>query len=282
MITGMPRIAIASADLPNMVTTFRDKLGLPVVELKDLPAVKTFGANLGMCVPIGGSNIELMAPGDLTLPLSQSLQGFIDRRGEGLFALMLEAAVPDEEAELLAGRGLQVLPTMADAFGRDVHPATTHGVLIRVYPIDSFEGHYPEPYDDPNPTRLTGIQKVIIAVKDINAGSDTYGVKFGMPVSEPVSDPDRGVRSVICTPPRGGLIELVTAEDTSKEFAAEIDRFIATRREGMYAIILGTDDLQTTLDTLATRGMTSAEVPGVDGTFELDPSATFGGRIWVA
>jgi hypothetical protein len=230
---------------------------------------------------MGGSNIELMAPGDLSLPLSQSLQGFLDRRGEGLFALMLEAAVPDEEAELLSERGLQVLPTMADAFGRDIHPSSTHGVLIRVYPVDSFEGHYPEPYDDPNPTGLTGINRVIIAVKDIDTASDTYGVKLGMPVSEPVSDADRGVLSVICTPPTGGVIELVSPEDTKKAFAAAIDQFIATRREGMYAVILGTDNLQRTLDTLATRGMTSAEVPGVNGTFELDPSSTFGGHFWV-
>ncbi len=57
MITGMPRIAIASPDLPKMIATFSEKMGLPVVELKDLP-MDTFGASLGMCVPKGGSNIE--------------------------------------------------------------------------------------------------------------------------------------------------------------------------------------------------------------------------------
>ncbi len=280
MITGMPRIAIASADLTKMVTTFRDKLGLPVVELKDLP-MDTFGAALAMCVPVGGSNIELMAPDDPSTPLSQSLQGFLDRRGEGHFALMLEAAVPDEEAVGLEERGLRVLPTMAGAAGRDIHPASTHGVLIRVYPTNSFSGHDPDPVEEPNPTGLSGIKRVIIAVRDVDQAADTYGRKFALAVSEPVTDPNRGVRSVICTPPTGGAIELVAAEDTDQDFAAAIDRFIAVRGEGMFALILGTDDLPQTQKALTARGMNTAKVSGVDGTLELDPGATFGGRFWV-
>ena len=52
-----------------------------------------------MCVPPGGSNIELMAPADPAAPLSQALRStFLDRRGEGLYALMLEAPDPDAEA----------------------------------------------------------------------------------------------------------------------------------------------------------------------------------------
>lgn len=280
MITGMPRIAIASADLSKMVATFRDKLGLPVVELRDLP-MDTFGAALAMCTPEGGSNIELMAPDDLSTPLSQSLQSFLDRRGEGHFALMLEAAVPDEEAVGLEERGLKVLPTMEGAFGRDIHPSSAHGVLIRVYPINSFSGHDPDPVSEPNPTGLTGINRVIIAVKDIDDAADTYGVKFALAISEPVTDANRGVRSVICTPPTGGVIELVAADDTDKDFAEAIDRFIATRGEGMYALVLGTNDLQQTQKALAARGMNTMEIPGVDGTLELDPGGTFGGRFWV-
>ena len=45
---------------------------------------------------------------------------------------MLEAPVPDEEAEVLLENGLGVLPLMQGAGGRDIHPKSTHGVLIRV------------------------------------------------------------------------------------------------------------------------------------------------------
>ena len=102
-------------------------------------SVESLGAKLAMCVPEGGSNIELMSPANPAAPLSQSLQRFLDRRGEGLFALMLEAPDPDAEADALSGRGLNVLPLMPGADGRDVHPNSTHGVLIRVYPTDSFQ-----------------------------------------------------------------------------------------------------------------------------------------------
>jgi hypothetical protein len=279
VITGMPRIAIAGRDLTVMVSTFKDKLGLPVVDLREL-STNTFGAGLAMCTPEGGSNIELMAPEDRATALSQSIQGFIDRRGEGHFALMLEAAVPDEEAVGLAARGLRVLPLMQGAAGRDIHPASTHGVLIRVYPTHSFSGPYPEPVSGPNTTGLTGIQRVIIAVNDIDKAADTYGRKIALDISEPVLDADRGVHAITCTPPTGGAIELVATNDPNKAFAAAIDHFVESRGEGLYALVLGTDDLQQTQTALATRGISSAPIPSMNAILEVDREATFGSRVW--
>ena len=162
MITGMPRIAIAARNFTQLLGLFRDKFHMPVLDLSEMSR-KEYGAALAMCVPEGGSNIELMSPVDPDTPLCRSLQGFIDRRGEGLFALMLEAPVPDEEAEQLAARGLNVMPLMPGAFGRDVHPSSTHGVLIRVYPVNSFKGrHQGEP--DRRAPQLSGIVRVIVAV----------------------------------------------------------------------------------------------------------------------
>ena len=71
-------------------------------------SVDSLGAKLAMCVPAGGSNIELMSPANPQAPLSQSLQRFLDRRGDGLFALMLEAPVPNEEADRLLEESLQI------------------------------------------------------------------------------------------------------------------------------------------------------------------------------
>ncbi len=133
MITAMPRIAIAVRDFDAAVATFRDVLGMPVVDFSPSTAA-TLGASVGMCVPPGGSNIELMSPVDPGKPLSQALQAFLDRRGEGPYALMLEAPDPDAEAIELAARGLEVLPLMPGAGGRDVHPRSTHGVLVRGLP----------------------------------------------------------------------------------------------------------------------------------------------------
>ena len=82
MITAMPRIAIVMHDFDLAVATFRDGFGMPVADFSRR-TVPGLGAHVAMCVPEGGSNIELMAPADPDKPLSQSLQRCLDRRGEG-------------------------------------------------------------------------------------------------------------------------------------------------------------------------------------------------------
>ena len=276
MITGMPRIAIAVRDFPATVATFRDKLGMTVIDLSE-SSVEGLGANLAMCVPGGGSNLDLMPPADPAAPLSQSLQRFLDRRGEGLFALMLEAPDPNAEAEALSGRGLQVLPVMAGASGRDVHPNSTHGVLIRVYPVNSFQGR-PDPghADDSDSPGLSGIARVIIAVHDLDHAVAVYGNGFAMDIDEPSVDTDRGVRWALCSPPSGGAIELVSVVDRDRPFASSIGNFLDSDREGMFALVLKSRGLRTSARILAARGLkvsVSADSPEV---LEVDRMSTFG------
>ena len=231
MITAMPRIAIALTDFDAGIETFRDQLGLPVVDIS-AGSVDSLGAKLAMCVPEGGSNIELMSPANPEAPLSQSLSRFLERRGEGLFALMLEAPHPDEEAVHLAGRGLNVLPLMPGASGRDVHPNSTHGVLIRVYPTNSFSGG-----TSPSKSGLSGIMRVLIAVRDLGSARTAYQTGFGLPCDAEQDDESRGVRSFLCRPQAGGTIEFLTPANLARPFAAELARFLE-HREGLYALTL--------------------------------------------
>ncbi len=251
MITAMPRIAIAVHDFAATLATFRDQFGMPVVDASD-STLESLGAHVAMCVPEGGSNIELMSPGDPESALSKSLQKFLDRRGEGLFALMLEAPDPDAEAEDLAARGLDVLPLMAGAGGRDVHPRSTHGVLIRVYPNGSFRGQTDDISRRPE---LSGITRVILAVNDAGEAAAVYGEGFHMDVSPPSVDEDRGVLQAICTPPAGGRIEFVSPTDTERPFARRIASFLDERREGMYALVLRAQDPEAAADILEERGV---------------------------
>ncbi len=279
MITGMPRIAIAVHDMPATVATFRDKLGMPVIDLSE-GSVKSLGASLAMCVPEGGSNIELMSPADPAAPLSQSLQGFLDRRGEGLFALMLEAPDPDAEAEGLSRRGLRVLPLMAGASGRDVHPSSTHGVLIRVYPVNSFQRpqDLAQP-DEADSAGLSGIARVIIAVRDLEHAVAVYGSRFALDMDEPSVDEGRGVASALCRPPSGGSIELVSVTDPDRPFASSIADFLETRREGMFALVLQSRDLRASERILAERGVkvsVSADSPEV---LEVERASVFGALL---
>jgi catechol 2,3-dioxygenase-like lactoylglutathione lyase family enzyme len=259
VITAMPRIAIAVHDFQAAVATFRDGFGMPVVDLSDQTAA-ALGAHVGMCVPVGGSRIELMSPADGAKPLSQALQKFLDRRGEGLYALMLEAPDPDAEAAALEGRGVEVLPLMAGAGGRDVHPRSTSGVLIRVYPNDSAplgerEGGAPG---------LSGITKVIVATADASLAANAYGQGLGLDADAPVHDDERGVLSARCRAPKGGVIELVSPVDTTKPFARAIEGCLKDRNGGMYALVLHAADPRAAVDLLGARGVGTPDATGAE------------------
>jgi catechol 2,3-dioxygenase-like lactoylglutathione lyase family enzyme len=256
MITALPRIAIAVEDFEGAVSTFRDGFGLPVEDFSER-TVPALGAHVGMCVPEGGSNIELMSPADPEKPLSQALQKFLRRRGDGLYALMLEAPDPDAEAAALTERGVDVLPLMAAAGGRDVHPRSTHGVLIRVYPENSVRtGPYPS-----QAPGLSGIMKVVVATADASIASHAYESGLGLEVTAPAYDEERGVTMVHCKAPKGGLIELVSPVATDNPFAQDIDRCVKEQHGGMYALVLHAADPRAAVAALSDRGLAIEATP---------------------
>ena len=251
MITAMPRIAIAMHDFDAAVRTFRDVFGLPVLDLSDR-TVPSLGAHVAMCTPAGGSNIELMSPADPDKALSQALQKFLDRRGDGLYALMLEAPDPDVEAAALSERGLDVLPLMVGAAGRDVHPRSTHGVLIRVYPDNSVP---PSGRSESLAPGLSGITKVIVATADASLAANAYGHGLGLDVGPVTYDEQRGVLCGHCRAPKGGVIELVSAVDAANPFAQEIERCVKEQNGGMYALVLRAADPPAAIALLDARGV---------------------------
>jgi hypothetical protein len=222
-------------------------------------------------VPDTGSNVELMAPADPTAPLNRSLQGFLDRRGEGVFALMLEAPDPDAEADELAGRGLNVLPLMPGAGGRDIHPRSTHGVLIRVYPTR-------EPRQT-DAAPMTGIVRVIIAVRDFDSAIKVYRDGLAMRLKAAQPDTARGVQAAYCHPGAGGVIEIVSPTDTTKPFARSIAMALDRRGEGMYALVHQADNPGALAAVLRAKGIDvrpAADSPVVQ---EVQPGSAFGTLI---
>ena len=274
MITAMPRIAIVMHDFDLAIATFRDGFGMPVSDFSG-HTVPHLGAHVAMCTPEGGSNVELMAPADPAKPLSQSLQRCLDRRGEGPYALMLEAPDPDVEAEALSARGLDVLALMKGAGGRDIHPRSTHGVLIRVYPDDSVRK--PEGLISGEPG-LSGIARAVIATTDAALAEGAYRHGLGLHTDPVIEDDERGVRSVVCRPPKGGVIDLVSPTDTTRSFAQDVERFTkgdgGQDHEGLYALVLRADDPDAAASLLAARGI---PVGGRDGR----EASVFGTRFLI-
>jgi catechol 2,3-dioxygenase-like lactoylglutathione lyase family enzyme len=276
MITGMPRIAIAVRDMDEAVQTFRDRFGMPVHEVSQ--SAQSLGVRIAMCTPADGSNIELMSPAVPGEPLNESLQRFLDRRGEALFALMLEAPDPDAEAEALSERGLNALPLMRGAGGRDVHPRSTHGVLIRVYPTRQPSDAAP---NQRSPGALSGIARVIIAVRDFDDAVTVYRDWLAMPLEVLPEDDARGVRAANCAPGTGGAIEIVSLANAERPFGRAIARFLEERGEGMFALVLQSDDLAASATMLEAKGVRFAPgTTGLDG-LDIDPRDTFGAPIHV-
>lgn len=274
MITGMPRIAIAVHNMDEAVRTFRDRFGMPVHEVAQ--SVQSLGVRIAMCAPAGGSTIELMSPAAPGEPLNESLQKFLDRRGESLFALMLEAPDPNAEAEALKGRGLNVMSLMRGAGGRDVHPRSTHGVLIRVYPTRQPSDAAP---NQRPPGALSGIARVIIAVRDFKDAVTVYRDRFAMPLKVLPEDDARGVHAAICAPGTGGLIEIVSPANAERPFGGTTARFLEERDEGMFALVLQTDDMTAAAAMLAAKGVRFVrDATGLDG-LDIDPRDTFGALI---
>lgn len=275
MITGLPRIAIAmtAAEYLVAVDTFHSVFGMYVNDMS-ARTVPELGAHVGMCQPPGGSNVELMAPSDPDAPLSIALNRFLDRRGTGLYALMLEAADPNAEAQELAMRGMNVLPLMPAATGRDVHPNSTHGVLMRVYPT----GSVAQP-DDPavEAPRLSGIMRVIVATDDASVAAKAYGHGLGLDVTHAEPDAERGVLVAHATAPWGAVIEMVSPLDESRPFAAAVAAHLREKGQGMAALVLSADAPAHSTQLLATRGLAA----DLNGPFGPEVTA-FGTRFVIA
>lgn len=225
-----------------------------------------------MCTLGRGSNVELMSPANPGAPLNASLQKFINHRGEGLFALMLEAPDPDAEANDLLARGLGVLPLMPSAGGCDVHPRSTHGVPIRIYPT--------RPTAEPVPSSelVTGIARVTIAVRDFDDAIAVYRDQFAMALQNLPPDPTRGVQAAHCRPGSGGLIEIVAPLDQTRPFASRVATFLA-ERERMFEIVLQSDDLAGLAVHLEELGALATECPDAPDTLEVGSASAFGATI---
>jgi catechol 2,3-dioxygenase-like lactoylglutathione lyase family enzyme len=284
MITAMPRIAIAVRDMDQAIATFRDRLGMPVYEFAWVR--NALGIRMSLCVPSGGSHIELMAPDDPARAHSRSLIRFLDRRGEGLFALMLYAPDPNAEAEVLAARGLEAMPLMQDAGGRDIHPKNTHGVLIRIYPSGMAADLEQELEQGLGPAstrashaHLSGVRRVIVAVRDLGDAVTVYRDRLGIHTLLGSADSARGLRAAVCTPPSGGTIELGSPIDERGDVGRALATFLRERGEGMYALVLESADLDATVSRLRAQGVELRRSAAEPAQWEIDAAAVHGARF---
>lgn len=77
------------------------------------------------------------------------------------------------------------------------------------------------------------------------------------------------------------MIELVSVYDRNQPFAESVAAFLESSREGMYALVLQSRDLQGSARNLAARGVAVHQVAGSPDLLEIERASTFGARIWI-
>lgn len=124
-------VAIIVRDIEQALHFYRDTLGIPPREIKDVPTEQVRIAFLPMGGP-NGSEIELIQP----TVTDSSLTKFLEKRGEGLHHICLEVDDIDATFADMLAKGASVLdkqPRIA-AEGRAIflHPKGTNGVLLEL------------------------------------------------------------------------------------------------------------------------------------------------------
>ena len=132
VIKAINHIAVVVDDMEKSLSFWRDALGIPLHELRDVPAEKSQVAFL----PLAGAEVELVMP----TSDDSGIAKYLAKRGQGMHHLCLE--VDDIEGMLaqLKARNIRLINeeprTAADgkkyAF---IHPEATGGVLVELYQL---------------------------------------------------------------------------------------------------------------------------------------------------
>jgi methylmalonyl-CoA/ethylmalonyl-CoA epimerase len=131
-ITAVNHVAVVVEDMEKSLLFWRDALGIPLHELRDVPAEQSKVAFL----PVAGAEVELVMP----TTDDSGIAKYLAKRGQGMHHLCLE--VDDIEGMLsqLKEKNIRLINeeprTAVDgkkyAF---IHPESTGGVLVELYQI---------------------------------------------------------------------------------------------------------------------------------------------------
>jgi len=130
-IKKINHVAIVVENIEESLKFWRDCLGLSVDHIEDVPSQQAQVAFL----PVGDSEVELVAPTSLDSGMSK----FLQTKGGGMHHMCFEVKNIEKILESLKDKNVRlindeplVLPGRKMAF---VHPKSTGGVLVELYEI---------------------------------------------------------------------------------------------------------------------------------------------------
>ena len=127
----MVRVLIAVRDLDRAIRTYGTGLGL-AVDASVLDPQR--GVVSALVHPPSGGTIELLAVRDATRPLAAAIDAHLASRGEGLYALTLQARHPTALLSGMHSHGLHARAAAEDPETIEIPPAAMFGARIRIEP----------------------------------------------------------------------------------------------------------------------------------------------------
>jgi methylmalonyl-CoA/ethylmalonyl-CoA epimerase len=132
IIKAVNHVAVVVEDMEKSLLFWRDALGIPLHELRDVPAEQSQVAFL----PVAGAEVELVMP----TSADSGIAKYLAKRGPGMHHICLEVDDIDAMMAQLKQKDIRLINeeprTAADgkkhAF---IHPQSTGGVLVELYQL---------------------------------------------------------------------------------------------------------------------------------------------------
>ena len=132
VIKAINHVAVVVDDMEKSLSFWRDALGIPLHELRDVPAEKSQVAFL----PLAGAEVELVMP----TSDDSGIAKYLAKRGPGMHHLCLEVDDIEGMMAQLKAKSIRLIneePRLA-ADGKKyafIHPEATGGVLVELYQL---------------------------------------------------------------------------------------------------------------------------------------------------
>ena len=105
---------------------------------------------------------------------------------------------------------------------------------------------------------VTGINHVIVAVEDLDAGIETFGTTWGLSLDHLGEAPELGIKAAYFNV-GDAVLELVTPYDDSE--SNFVRKHIERRGEGLYMFCVRVDDMAAAIADLRAKGCAPSPTP---------------------
>jgi methylmalonyl-CoA epimerase len=236
MFKRIDHIGVAVKDLDAAAKAFERIFGLKVAAQEEIHDQQLVAA----LVPTANARFELMQP-----MTPESVVGrFIERRGEGIHHVCFEVDDIRKEIETLQGRGVQLIQGKPrEGFVGEVefiHPRSANGVLTEIAQVTR---------RTPTNTELK-LHHITIATNNRDAAVENWSKSFALKVNRMAT---REGAPMVTGWLDAGDAEVEFAQQTATE--GPIANAIAKRGEGVYGVVLDTQDAVKLRDHIRKQGL---------------------------